>query len=63
MVREVEHAVGGPLRILANPIRLSATPIEDYAAPPTVGQDTDAVLGALGYDADARQSLRAQGAI
>jgi crotonobetainyl-CoA:carnitine CoA-transferase CaiB-like acyl-CoA transferase len=63
MVRQVEHAVGGPLRILANPIRLSETPIEDYAAPPTVGQDTDTVLGALGYDAAARLSLRAQGAI
>ncbi len=63
MVREVEHSVAGPLKILANPIRLSETPIEGYDAPPTVGQHTDAILDSLGYDAGAREKLRAGGVV
>ncbi len=63
MVREVEHASGGPLKILANPIRLSETPIETYAAPPLVGGDSDDILQALGYGPQARGELRARGVI
>ena len=59
MVREVTHPGGAPLKLLRNPIHFSETPIETYAAPPLVGQDTDAVLGALGYGADAIAALRA----
>jgi crotonobetainyl-CoA:carnitine CoA-transferase CaiB-like acyl-CoA transferase len=61
MVREVQHATGVPLKILANPIRLSATPIEGYSAPPTVGQHTDEVLAMLGYGPAEREDLRACG--
>ena len=60
MLQEVEHPVGGPLKILASPIRMSETPIEGYAAPPTVGQHTDEVLSALGYSCDECASLRAR---
>ena len=59
MVREIDHPEGGPIRILRNPIRLSETPIETYTPPPKVGQDTAAVLGALGYGEDAIADLRA----
>ena len=61
MVREVQHPAGVPLKILANPIRFSETPIGDYSAPPTVGQHTDEVLAALGYAPDRRDDLRARG--
>ncbi|HET6969496.1 MAG TPA: CaiB/BaiF CoA-transferase family protein, partial [Phenylobacterium sp.] len=61
MVREVAHPAGVDLKILANPIRFSETPIDGYAAPPTVGQHTEEVLAGLGYDPDQRDSLRARG--
>jgi crotonobetainyl-CoA:carnitine CoA-transferase CaiB-like acyl-CoA transferase len=49
-----EHAQAGPVRLLANPIRMSATPVQDYPAPPLLGQHTREVLaGLLGMD-DAR---------
>jgi crotonobetainyl-CoA:carnitine CoA-transferase CaiB-like acyl-CoA transferase len=60
MVREVDHAIGVPLKILANPIRLSETPIDGYAAPPTVGQHTDEILASLGFAAADREDLRAR---
>ncbi len=39
-----EHPQAGPLPLLASPLRLSATPVTDYPAPPTVGQHTREVL-------------------
>jgi crotonobetainyl-CoA:carnitine CoA-transferase CaiB-like acyl-CoA transferase len=39
-----EHSQAGPLPLLASPLRLSATPVTDYPAPPTVGQHTKDVL-------------------
>jgi crotonobetainyl-CoA:carnitine CoA-transferase CaiB-like acyl-CoA transferase len=44
MLVETEHPVAGTLRLLANPMRLSATPIDDYPAPPLLGQHTREVL-------------------
>ncbi|NBB50403.1 CoA transferase [Rhizobium sp. CRIBSB] len=49
MVREIEHPSAGLLKILSNPIRLSATPIETYVAPPTIGQHTDEILHDIGF--------------
>ncbi|HEU0204470.1 MAG TPA: CaiB/BaiF CoA-transferase family protein [Burkholderiaceae bacterium] len=48
MVVDVEHPQAGSIRLLANPIRLSATPVTRYVAPPAVGQHTRDVLGDLG---------------
>ena len=42
------HLLGGTAPQVASPIRLSATPVEYRRAPPTLGQDTDAVLRELG---------------
>ncbi|HVW68230.1 MAG TPA: CaiB/BaiF CoA-transferase family protein [Steroidobacteraceae bacterium] len=44
MVVSVAHPESGSLDLIANPIRFSATPIDQYAAPPTLGQDTEPVL-------------------
>lgn len=52
MLSHATHPVAGDLPILRNPIRKSATPIGEATAPPTLGQDNDAVLrDVLGYDA------------
>jgi len=45
------------------PFRLSETPGEIRHAGRRHGQDTDAVLGALGFDASELASLRARGVI
>jgi crotonobetainyl-CoA:carnitine CoA-transferase CaiB-like acyl-CoA transferase len=48
---------------LGNPIKLSDTPPALRTPPPLFGQDTDAVLHALGIDATHIASLRASGVI
>ncbi|HEV3178454.1 MAG TPA: CaiB/BaiF CoA-transferase family protein [Stellaceae bacterium] len=49
MTVELPHpaASGEPTRLIANPIRLSQTPIRYDRAPPTLGQHTDEVLREL----------------
>jgi crotonobetainyl-CoA:carnitine CoA-transferase CaiB-like acyl-CoA transferase len=47
MAIEVPHPLSGTVRLAANPIRFSATPITKYTAPPTLGQHTDEVLKGL----------------
>ena len=42
------HPLGGTVPQVGNPIRLSATPVDYRRAPPTLGQDTEAVLRELG---------------
>lgn len=64
MLEEVEHPLAGALKLLANPIRFSDTPITTPTPPPLMGADTDAVLARYaGLDADALKALREKGAI
>lgn len=48
---------------VANPMRLSATPVSYRSAPPALGQHTEAVLAELGLDAAAVADLRRKGVI
>ena len=60
---ELPHPSGGTAPQVASPIRLSTTPVDYRRAPPTLGQDTDAVLRELGRsDADIAD-LRQKGII
>jgi alpha-methylacyl-CoA racemase len=52
-----------PVRLLGPPVCLSRTPPDGTRPGPTLGADTDAVLAALGYDADAVAALKAAGAV
>jgi formyl-CoA transferase/CoA:oxalate CoA-transferase len=63
MVQKMQHPIAGDIRVLGNPIKLSETPVSYRLAPPTLGQHTDEVLRALGYDEKAIAGLRASGAI
>ncbi|MNF42178.1 Succinyl-CoA:(R)-benzylsuccinate CoA-transferase subunit BbsF [compost metagenome] len=57
-------AADGKVRMVANPVKFSATPIVDYKAPPRQGEHTDNVLGELlGMDAAQIQALRDKGVI
>ena len=56
------HAAGAELALVANPVRLSATPASYRRAPPLLGADTDAVLRErLGLTPDDIAALRRAG--
>jgi len=57
---EREHAVAGPLPMVASPMRFSATPIEYRSAPPLLGEHTDEVLKSLGKSDAEIARLRAE---
>ncbi len=63
MVQHVDHATAGSIPLLGIPIKLSATPGAIRRAPPTLGQDTVAVLLELGFGGEEIDALRASGAI
>jgi crotonobetainyl-CoA:carnitine CoA-transferase CaiB-like acyl-CoA transferase len=56
-------AAEGAVRTVANPIKLSQTPVTYRHAPPTVGQHTAEVLGEVGFEADAVAALARDGVI
>lgn len=67
MVTSIDHVLGGQVRVLGNPIRMSATPPETrrrYLSPPVTGQHTDEVLGQiLGYSPARIEELRQNGVV
>ncbi|MDA8251929.1 MAG: CaiB/BaiF CoA-transferase family protein, partial [Rhodospirillales bacterium] len=66
MVVEMPHptADGGKVKVLANPVRLSATPPDYRIPPPLLGQHTEQVLGGLlGLTAAEIAGLRQRGIV
>ena len=58
------HASGAAVRVIANPVKLSATPPSYRSAPPTLGQHTREVLtGLLGLAEGEVEALRAKGVV
>jgi crotonobetainyl-CoA:carnitine CoA-transferase CaiB-like acyl-CoA transferase len=47
MVRTVEHATVGEMRLVGSPLKLSRTPVVEPTAPPSLGQHTEEVLAGL----------------
>jgi len=52
LVVELEHPVLGAIKTIANPIRLSNTPISYRFAPPLLGEHSVNILERLGYSAE-----------
>lgn len=65
VVVQMPHAATAEgVRVVANPVRLSETPVDYRLPPPLLGQHTEEVLGGLlGMDAAALAALREKGVI
>jgi crotonobetainyl-CoA:carnitine CoA-transferase CaiB-like acyl-CoA transferase len=64
VVVQSREGLDGPLRSVASPIRLSATPTAYDRPPPALGADTDDVLSErLGLDDASLQTLRGEGVL
>ena len=62
MVVEMAHASGETVRVIANPVKLSATPADYRSAPPLLGEHSDHVLrDILGLSAAEIGALRERG--
>ncbi len=44
---ELDHPLAGKLPLVANPIKMSATPPQQHLAPPLLGQHTHEVLAQI----------------
>jgi crotonobetainyl-CoA:carnitine CoA-transferase CaiB-like acyl-CoA transferase len=60
---ELPHPLAGTVAGVANPIRMSATPMRYESAPPLLGQHTQEVLGELGIGEQELQALARDGII
>ena len=63
MTVEVPHPRAGALRVVASPMKFSATPVQYRRAPPLLGEHTAEVLHEFGLDAAEVAALRAAQAI
>jgi crotonobetainyl-CoA:carnitine CoA-transferase CaiB-like acyl-CoA transferase len=63
MAVEVDHPALGRMRTLGTPIKMSATPLDPRRRAPMLGEHTEEVLRAAGFDDAALRNLRDTGAI
>lgn len=63
MLRHVPHPCGVDVPQVASPIRFADAQLPDLAAPPLLGEHSDAILQELGYSADEIDAFQRAGAI
>jgi crotonobetainyl-CoA:carnitine CoA-transferase CaiB-like acyl-CoA transferase len=63
MTVEQEHPAWGVIRQVGIPFQLSGTPASIRTPPPTLGQDTDAILAELGLSAAEIEGLRTRAVV
>jgi crotonobetainyl-CoA:carnitine CoA-transferase CaiB-like acyl-CoA transferase len=63
MVQEMAHPVAGPVKVLGNPVKMSASPPTYRTAAPQLGEHTEAILTEVGYSPGEIAALRAQGVV
>ncbi|AZH26959.1 CaiB/BaiF CoA transferase family protein [Haloplanus aerogenes] len=62
-IREIEHPALGTVPVIEHPINYENATAGFDGAPPLLGEDTEAILGELGYDEEDIDRLRDDGAI
>jgi crotonobetainyl-CoA:carnitine CoA-transferase CaiB-like acyl-CoA transferase len=63
MTVAMAHPLSDRLRLVASPMKLSATPVSYRHAPPLLGQHSDELLAEAGLDAAQIAALRTQGVV
>ena len=63
MTQQYEHPVAGTVKALGNPVKLSRSPARAPRSASSLGEDTEAVLGELGYGRADVDELRSRKAI
>lgn len=63
MQMDLPHPLSGTVPMVANPIKMSATPLRYNAAPPLLGQHTEEVLANAGLKASEIDRLKTSGVI
>jgi crotonobetainyl-CoA:carnitine CoA-transferase CaiB-like acyl-CoA transferase len=63
MTVDMPHPLADTIRLVASPIKLSATPVQYLRPPPLLGQHTGEVLAAAGWSEAQIASLRKNGVI
>jgi crotonobetainyl-CoA:carnitine CoA-transferase CaiB-like acyl-CoA transferase len=64
MVIEMAHGSGAPVKVIANPVRLSETPPDYRLPPPMLGEHTEEILqDLLGIESEDMAALREKGVI
>ncbi len=64
MVVKMQHATGHEIQVIANPVKLSATPPDYRSPPPVLGEHSESVLGGLlGMSAAEIAALREKGIV
>ncbi|PWU23211.1 MAG: hypothetical protein C5B48_09035, partial [Candidatus Rokuibacteriota bacterium] len=63
MLVELNQPGIGPVRQVGFPVALSRTPASVSRPAPALGEQTDEVLGAIGYDDERIAALREQGVV
>ena len=58
VVSERTHDITGPQRGVRPPFKFTDCPLEDVAASPPLGRDTDMILHEIGYSDEDIQALR-----
>jgi crotonobetainyl-CoA:carnitine CoA-transferase CaiB-like acyl-CoA transferase len=64
VVVQMPHSAGTPVKVIANPVRLSETPPDYRIPPPMLGEHTEEILqDLLGIEAEEMAALRAKGIV
>jgi len=63
MLKHVPHPSGVDVPQVSTPMRFADAQLQAQAAPPLLGQHSDAILAHLGYGADDIAALRTAGVI
>jgi len=61
--KQITHSKMGASNLVGSPINMSGTPLKFFRAAPLLGEQTDEVLGKLGYSNETIKELRANGVI